>query len=287
MSKEHKPGTLVNYRGRDWIVMPSDDKEVLNIKPLGGSDHEITGVYLPLKIDGQKISNTEIAYPEPSDVGDFQSAKMLFHASRLSFRNAAGPFRCMGKLSFRPRSYQMIPLVMSLKQDVTRLLIADDVGIGKTVEALMVLKEAMERGEVDRFAVICLPHLCEQWKNELKDKLDIEAEIIRSSTIASLERRIPDDRSVFHHYPYQVISIDYVKQSSKKGIFLTDCPEFIIVDEAHTCTMPAGAKSKTQQQRYSLLHDIAEDDKRHLLLLTATPHSGKDDEFQVSFRFVG
>lgn len=280
MSKEHKPGTLINYRGRDWIVMPSDDVDVLNIKPLGGSDHEITGVFLPLKINGQEISNTEIKYPVIKDIGDFESAKLLFHASRLSFRNAAGPFRCMGKLSFRPRSYQMIPLVMSLKQEVTRLLIADDVGIGKTVEALMILKEAMERGEVERFAVICLPHLCEQWKGELKDKLDIEAEIIRSSTIAGLERKIPDDRSIFYHFPYQVISIDYVKQASKKGIFLTDCPEFIIVDEAHTCTMPAGAKSKSQQQRYSLLHDVASNDKRHLLLLTATPHSGKDEEFR-------
>lgn len=280
MIKEHKPGTLVNYRGRDWIVMPSDDKEVMNLKPLGGSDHEITGVYLPLKIQGQEITDTEIAYPTADNIGDFESAKLLFHASRLSFRNAAGPFRCMGKLSFRPRSYQVIPLVMSLKQDVTRLLIADDVGIGKTVEALMILKESMERGEVERFAVICLPHLCEQWHSELKDKLDIHAEIIRSSTIARLERNIPDDRSVFHHYPYQVISVDYVKQSSKKGIFLNDCPEFIIVDEAHTCTMPAGAKSKSQQQRYSLLHDIAENEKRHMLLLTATPHSGKDEEFR-------
>ena len=204
MSKEHKPGTLVNYRGRDWIVMPSDDKEVLNIKPLGGSDHEMTGVFLPLKIEGQEITDTQIDYPTESDIGDFESAKLLFHASRLSFRNAAGPFRCMGKLSFRPRSYQMIPLVMSLKQDVTRLLIADDVGVGKTVEALMILKEAMERGEVERFAVICLPHLCEQWKGELKDKLDIEAEIIRSSTLSRLERRILDPSiSVFRHYPFR------------------------------------------------------------------------------------
>lgn len=201
MSKEHKPGTLVNYRGRDWIVMPSDDKEVLNIKPLGGSDNEITGVFLPINIPGQEITDTEIQYPTEDNLGDFQSAKLLFHASRLSFRNAAGPFRCMGKLSFRPRSYQMIPLVMSLKQHITRLLIADDVGIGKTVEALMILKESMERGEVERFAVICLPHLCEQWKSELKDKLDFDAEIIRSSTIAGLERKIPDDQSVFHHYP--------------------------------------------------------------------------------------
>lgn len=277
----HKPGTLINYRGRDWIVMPSEDTDVLTIKPLGGSDEELTGIYLPLTIPGQNIKPTTINYPTTAEIGAFETAKILFHASRLSFRNASGPFRCMGKLSFRPRSYQVVPLVMALKQDVTRLLIADDVGIGKTIEALMILKEAMERGEIKRFAVICLPHLCEQWKSELKDKLDINAEIIRSSTISSLERQLPDlSTSVFNYFPYQVISIDYIKQSNKKGIFLNDCPEFIIVDEAHTCAKPAGARSNNQQQRYSLLFEIAQDKKRHMLLLTATPHSGKDDEFR-------
>ena len=131
----------------------------------------------------------------------------------------------MGKLSFRPRAYQVVPLVMALKQDVVRLLIADDVGVGKTVEALMILKEMMERGDVRRFAVICLPHLCEQWQRELKDKLDIDAEIIRSSTIATLDRKLPnDDRSVYHHLPAQVISVDFVKSDKRRQTFLTDCP---------------------------------------------------------------
>ena len=73
MNKEHKPGTLIDYRGRSWIVMPSDDKEILNIKPLGGSDHEMTGIFLPIKIPGQEITNTEIAYPKKKDIGDFQT----------------------------------------------------------------------------------------------------------------------------------------------------------------------------------------------------------------------
>ena len=69
----------------------------------------------------------EFKYPEKKDLADFQSAKILYNAAKLSFRNACGPFRCMGKLSFRPRSYQVVPLVMALKQKVVRLLIADDV----------------------------------------------------------------------------------------------------------------------------------------------------------------
>ena len=278
--KKPTPGKLISLRGREWIVLPSPDEDILMVKPLGGSNDEITGIYLPLAAPEDIWE--EASFPEPAtdDINDFQTARLLFDASRLSFRNAAGPFRCMGKLSFRPRSYQIVPLVMALRQDVTRLLIADDVGIGKTIEALIILKEFMERGEISSFAVICQPHLCDQWQGELKDKLDIDAEIIRSSTISALERRLPGSESVFSQVPYQVISIDYVKSDRRKPIFLNDCPEFIIVDEAHTCARPQGSSSISQQQRYHLLHEVAEKPDRHLLLLTATPHSGKDAEFQ-------
>jgi superfamily II DNA or RNA helicase len=276
---QHQPGTLIRYRNRDWMVLPSDDLDILRIKPLGGSEEEETAVFLDLNLPSEKITSASFPEPEPTQLGDFETAKLLFDASRLSFRNSAGPFRCMGKLSFRPRSYQLVPLVMALKQDTVRLMIADDVGIGKTIEALVILKEMMERGEVKRFAVICPPHLCEQWQQEIKDKLDIEAEIIRSSTAAKLDRMIPDDQSVFHYMPFQVISIDYIKADKRRGIFINDCPDFIIVDEAHTCALPEGSKTKSQQQRHLLLHEIASNPKRNLLLLTATPHSGKDTEF--------
>lgn len=276
----YQPGKLVAFRGREWVVLPSGDADLIMLKPIGGSDEEVTAVFTPLDLPNQQLSETSFPKPDVKDLHSFDSAKLLFDATRLSFRNASGPFRAMGKLSFRPRSYQLVPLVMALRQDRTRLLIADDVGIGKTVEALMILKELLERAEISRFAVICPPHLCEQWQSELADKLDIEAEIIRSSTAAALDRKLPDDRSVFHHLPYQVISIDYIKADRRRDLFLADAPEFIIVDEAHTCALPSGATSPTQQQRYYLLHDLIKRNNPHLLLLTATPHSGKDDEFQ-------
>ncbi|MFA5297585.1 MAG: helicase-related protein [Lutibacter sp.] len=276
---QHQPGTLVHYRKRDWMVLPSDDTDILRIKPLGGSEEEETAVYLPITLLNEKITSAHFPEPESTEIGAFETARILFDASRLSFRNAAGPFRCMGKLSFRPRAYQLVPLVMALKQDIVRLMIADDVGIGKTIEALIILKELMERGEVKKFAVICPPHLCEQWQAELKDKLDIDAEIIRSSTASKLDRKYSGDRSVFYQIPFQVISIDYVKSDRRRGFFINDCPEFVIVDEAHTCALPEGATSKSQQQRYALLHDLAKDTHKNILLLTATPHSGKDDEF--------
>lgn len=273
------PGSLVRVRGRDWVVLPSDDKDLLMIKPLGGSEEETTGIYLPLNFQDDHVESAEFPMPNSGDLGDISTAKLLFDAARLSFRNGAGPFRSLAKLSFRPRAYQMVPLIMALKQNPVRLLIADDVGVGKTIEALLIVKELLERREIKRFAVVCLPHLCEQWQEELKNKFDIDAVVIRSNTQARLDREIHGDVSVYEYYPYQVISIDYIKSDQRRQVFIQQCPEMIIVDEAHTCSRPAGAL-KTQQQRHHLIYDISRKENQHLMLITATPHSGKAEEFK-------
>lgn len=279
-----RTGTIVNTRGRDWIVLPSEDKNLLRLKALDGGEDDCIGIYLPLNVERDAVTAAHFGLPTANDLGNVRSAKLLYDASRLTLRNAAGPFRCAAKLGFRPRSYQMVPLIMALKQEgPIRLMIADDVGIGKTIESLLIVKELIERRDIKRFAVLCPPHLCEQWQTELKDKFNIEAVIIRGSTQAALERAKPDDdNSIFKHYPYQIVSIDYIKfdNNSKKSRFIQDAPELLIVDEAHTCAKPAGA-FKNQQLRYSVLSDLARPEyKRHVILMTATPHSGKDDEFK-------
>lgn len=276
---DFKPGSLVTLRNRPWVVLPSDDLDLLLLKPLGGSEDEITGIFKPLANEADKPQTYNFIKPSENDLGDFASAKLLYNAARLSFRNAAGPFRCLGKLSFRPRSYQMVPMIMALKQETTRLLIADDVGVGKTIEALLIAKELYERKEIKRFAIVCLPHLCDQWQDELKNKFGVEAVIIRGGTASSLERQIRTHENIFRAFPFQIISIDYIKTGNKRQVFIDHCPELIIVDEAHTCAKPAGANN-SQQLRYHLLHDIAKKPNQHLLLLTATPHSGKQAEFQ-------
>lgn len=273
-----QPGTLVKVRNRDWVVLPSDDKNILLIRPLDGTEEETTGIFLPLNFSEDQPHQSEFPLPTEDDLGSFSTASLLFNSARLSFRNVSGPFRSFGKLSFRLKSYQIVPLVMALKQDIIRLLIADDVGVGKTIEALAIVKELIERGELKRFAVVCLPHLCDQWQQELKDKFSIDAVIVRSSTAAQLDRKLKDE-SIFKAYPYQVISIDFIKSERNRYKFLNDCPELVIVDEAHTCARPEGASTK-QQQRHYLVKEISQRDNQHLILLTATPHSGKSSEFQ-------
>jgi superfamily II DNA or RNA helicase len=276
-----KAGSLVRVRERDWVVLPSPRKDLVILKPLGGSEDEITGIFIPLSFESDEITSTRFRLPDPEDIGDISSARVLYNACRLSFRNGAGPFRSLAKLSFRPRSYQMVPLIMALRQsEPVRLLIADDVGVGKTVEALMILKEFLERREIRRFAIIVPPHLCEQWRAELWDKFSIDAVIIRSNTQAKLDREIHDDTSIYEYYPCQIISIDYIKSDVRRQVFVQQCPEFVIVDEAHTCTNAHGA-THNQQQRYRLIHDIAAKPGQSMVYLTATPHSGKPEQFQA------
>ncbi|MBD3386395.1 helicase [candidate division KSB1 bacterium] len=278
---EFTTGSLVRLRHRDWVVQPSPDEDLLLLKPLGGGENELTGVYLPLRFPEDDIRSTEFPLPGMQDIGDIASARLLFNAARLSIRDGSGPFRCLGKLSFRPRSYQMVPLIMALRQPhPMRMLIADDVGVGKTIEGLLILKELLERREIKRFAVIVLPHLCDQWQTELRDKFGIDAVVIRSNTQARLDREIFGDTSVFEYYPYQVISIDYIKSDLRRAVFINECPELIVVDEAHTCSHPGGDGSTGQQQRHALIRDIAAKPGQHVLLLTATPHSGKQEQFQ-------
>lgn len=107
----------------------------------------------------------------------------------------------------------------------------------------------------------------------------MEAVIIRSGTTTALERQIRNHETIFQAFPFQIISIDYIKASSKRQLFIDQCPDLVIVDEAHTCARPAGAH-QSQQQRYHLLSELSKKAHLHLILLTATPHSGKQEEFQ-------
>jgi superfamily II DNA or RNA helicase len=279
-----KPGKLIKTRGRDWVVLPSDDKDLLRIKPLGGNEDEITCIYQPLGFSNEKIE--EVFFPNPSveDIGDLSSAKLLYDALRLSFRDASGPFRSMAKYNFTPRAYQMVPLIMALRQeDPVRLFIADDVGIGKTIESLMIAREMYDRRVIKRFSIVCLPHLCDQWASEINHKFGFEPVIIRSSTASKLDRKRPANIPLLEYFPITIVSIDFIKGTKRAPQFIETCPELVIVDEIHTCTQGQG---KGRQQRHELIKKLSEKEKQHLVLLSATPHSGKPEQFQSILGFL-
>ena len=169
---------------------------------------------------------------------------------------------------------------MALKLEPIRMLIADDVGIGKTIEAILIARELLDRGEIKRLTVLCPPHLAEQWQKELFEKFHIDAELVLSGTIGRLERDLPRNQSVFDQHPFTVVSTDFIKAPGRVEDFVRRCPECVIVDEAHGCTL-AGGVGRGRQQRFELLRKISEGaERRHLILVTATPHSGNEDAFR-------
>jgi superfamily II DNA or RNA helicase len=174
---------------------------------------------------------------------------------------------------------------MALKLDPLRLLIADDVGIGKTVEALLVAREMIDQGDVQRLAVLCPPHLAEQWQAEMRDKFHLEAELVLSGTAARLERDLPYGASLFDRYAITVVSTDYIKSDKRRDDFLHAAPELVIVDEAHTCTDSSAGRGG-RHQRYQLVSGLARDPQRHMLVVTATPHSGKEEAFRALVGFL-
>jgi len=269
------PGTLIHARGREWVVLPESSEELLLVRPVGGLDEEITGIMPAI----EPVASSSFPLPTPADVGDFTSGRLLRDAARLSTRAAAGPFRCFGRIAAEPRPYQLVPLMMALRLDPVRLLIADDVGIGKTIEAALIARELLDRGEIGRFTVLCPPHLAEQWQRELSQKFHIDAELVLSGTIQRLEQGLPIGVSVFDRYRFTVVSTDFIKSTRRADDFILKCPEMVIVDEAHGCTLAEGI-GRGRQQRFDLLRRIASEQDRHLLLVTATPHSGKEEAFR-------
>jgi superfamily II DNA or RNA helicase len=270
-------GSLVKTRGREWVVLPDSDDEWLVLRPLGGTDQEIAGVFLPLEQDDVQPATFDV--PNPQDVGDFRSCRLLRDAVRLGFRSSAGPFRSFARLNVEPRPYQLVPLLMALKLDPVRLLIADDVGIGKTIEAGLIARELLDRGEIQRLAVLCPPHLAEQWQSELADKFHIEAKLVLPSTVTRLERGTAVGQSLFDLHPFVIVSTEYIKQPRRRDEFIRVCPELVIVDEAHTCAFSPENRGG-RHLRHQLLQALAAKADRHLLLVTATPHSGDEGAFR-------
>ncbi len=271
-------GSLVRARGREWVVLPSEDSDVLMLRPLSGSEDEVCGIFAPL--EGHELEAATFPDPVPAEAGDFIAGSLLRDAARLTLRSSAAPLRSFGRISVRPRPYQLVPLIMALRLDPVRMLIADDVGIGKTIEASLIARELLDRGEVQRICVLCPPHLCDQWQRELATKFQIHAAVVRTNTVARLERDLPRlDSSIYRHYPHLVVSIDFIKGDRRRAEFLTHCPDLVVVDEVHAAAQPGGIASGSQQQRHELVHRVAADANRHLILLTATPHSGLEESF--------
>lgn len=274
----YSPGSLVSARGREWVVLTGSTSAVLRVRPISGSEEDQTLIHVSL--EAEPVREARFPMPEPHQRAGHDSALLLRDALLLSLRRGAGPFRALGQIAVEPRAYQLVPLLMALKQEPVRLLIADDVGIGKTIEAGLIARELLDRGDIDRTTVLCPPHLVDQWIGELERKFHLHAVAVTAASASRLERGLPPGESIFTAHPHTVVSLDYIKGDRRRSEFLRACPEFVIVDEAHTCT----STGQGRHQRYELLRGLTESPDRQIVLLTATPHSGDEAAF---YRLLG
>ena len=276
MTTTYAPGTLVAARGREWVVLPESEPDMLVLRPLGGGDDDVAALFPAF----EKVEPASFAPPTPADLGDARAAGLLRSALRIGFRSGAGPFRSLAGIAVQPRAYQLVPLLMALRQSTVRLLISDDVGIGKTVEAALIAAELLEQGDASGLAVLCSPALAEQWQDELRTKFGIDAELVLASTVSRLERDLDLGQSLFDRHKHVIVSTDFIKSTRHRDDFVRHCPDLVIVDEAHTCVAADDTGSRQNQLRYELLQRVAADPERHLILVTATPHSGKESAFR-------
>lgn len=268
------PGNLARARGRDWVIQSGSSEDLLCLRPLTGSDDEV--VYIVPSLEREGVTDAVFPMPDPDALGNMEEGSLFRTSAMLRLRNGTGPLRCMGNIAVEPRGYQLTPLLMALRLETVRMLIADDVGIGKTIEAGLIAKEMMDRFEVSRLSVLCPSHLVSQWVGELRDHFNLPAVALTSSSVQTLEKKVPRDMDITEQYPVTVISLDYIKTPKRRDNFIHKAPELVIVDEAHTCTEKAGGEA---HQRFELLKRLATDRKRHMVLLTATPHSGDSQAF--------
>jgi superfamily II DNA or RNA helicase len=245
---------------------------------VSGSEDDQT--YIHLALEAVPVAEASFPKPEPGQRAGHDAALLLRDALVLSLRSGAGPFRSFGQIAIEPRAYQLVPLLMALKLDPVRLLIADDVGVGKTIEAALIARELLDRGDIERFTVLCPPHLVDQWVTELEGRFHLRPVAVTAASAARLERNLPPSESIFTTHAHTVVSLDYIKGERRRAEFLRACPELVIVDEAHTCS----STGKGRHQRYELLKGLVIDKGRHLVMLTATPHSGDEDAY---FRLLG
>jgi hypothetical protein len=219
------PGSLVRARGREWIVLAgSDRRDVLRVRPISGSEEDQTLIHLAL--EPEPVTRGDASRADAKQLGGHDAALLLRDALLLSLRRGAGPFRSFGQIAVEPRAYQLVPLLMALKLDPVRLLIADDVGVGKTIEAALIARELLDRGDIERFAVLCPPHLVEQWVTELEARFHLQAVAVTAASAKRLERDLPPGESIFHATPTPSSASTTSRASERRADFLRTAPSW-------------------------------------------------------------
>ncbi|MFO8145168.1 MAG: helicase-related protein [Candidatus Syntrophosphaera sp.] len=282
-TKLFSPGKIIEARKRLWRV-DSQDKNILHVTALDAAEDHAR-LYLPF----EKVEPGKLDWPDPDRVGFPQAQELMLQAFRLSMIHSTAPLLSLQRSRAIPVDYQLVPVVMALEQSDVRLLIADDVGLGKTIEAGLVVTELMARGLAKRLLVICPASLREQWQEALEYFFHIKAEIFSRKHRRALEKDLPAGANPWEFHDAFVVSVDYAKMPRIKNQINSVHWDVVIIDEAHKVGKPhqSGPDQSVSKQRWDLGQELAYSNKiDHFLMLTATPHNGYTDSFASLLRLL-
>lgn len=170
--------------------------------------------------------------------------------------------------------FQLDPAILALKEPRQRILIADSVGLGKTIECGVLLSELIKRGKGKRILVLAVKSMLTQFQKELWARFSIPLVRLDSVGIQRVRNRIPSNHNPLYYYDRSIISIDTLKQESEYRTFLEKGYwDIIVIDEAHNV-----AERSTHSKRAKLAKLLSSRSDT-LIMLSATPHDGKKKSF--------
>jgi superfamily II DNA or RNA helicase len=298
-----EPGQLVEVRRRRWVTTGVDastlgeeermarDGSPQHLVSLSSIEEDALGeelsVVWEIEPGARTIENAGLptidGYDDPERLDAFLDAVRWGAGVDADRRAIQAPFRSGVTIE----DYQLDPLVRAVDMARVSLLIADDTGLGKTIEAGLVLQELLLRHRARTILVVCPSSLQEKWRVEMQEKFGLEFRIVNSEYVSRLRRERGVRANPWKSFPRLITSMDWAK-SGEALRFMKDAlpafPEYprafdvLVVDEAHNVAPAGSAKYALESQRTRLIRTISPHFE-HRLFLTATPHNGYPESF--------
>ena len=298
-------GQLVEVRGQRFVVTDirvstsplspvlGQSETVQHLVSLASVEDDALGeelqVIWELEPGASLFEARALPYPDGFDPPDrldaFLDAVRWGAASSADTRNVQSPFRS----GIDIEDYQLDPVVRAVQMPRVNLLIADDVGLGKTIETGLVAQELMLRQRVRRILVVCPSSLQVQWRDQMRDKFGLDFRIVNSDLLRHLRRSRGLHVNPWTHYPRLITSIDFLKRDRPLRLMREVLPgegealyprkfDLLIVDEAHNIAPSGGGNYAVDSQRTAAIRLLVPHFE-HKLFLTATPHNGYTESF--------
>ncbi len=272
------PGTEVHARGLHWEVVSGENLGSQTLYRLRGLERAVLGSELDVLYPFERVE------PVRRELDATRAAPLVnwlvYHQAFL-LEQALGPSALLvvqpGRLRIEP--YQLVAALRAIRMSRPRLLLADGVGLGKTIQAGLILTELVARRLAHRILVVSpAGPLMEQWQFEMSERFGLRLEFIDRAKLEDIRRSTELGSNPFDHIPLGLVSIDFLKQERVLDQLERASYDVVVIDEAHHCMDTGSAQDREDSQRRRLAEVLARRSDS-LLLLTATPHDGHDRSF--------